>query len=68
MQVQFIPNHSNKLLSASVDGLICVFDTDGDINDDDKLETVSLAFCSTFLICDCIEILQQILLLFFKQA
>ncbi|XP_020425557.1 WD repeat-containing protein 89 homolog [Prunus persica] len=39
-QVHFIPDHQSKLLSASVDGLICVFDTDGDINDDDHLESV----------------------------
>ncbi|EXB36417.1 WD repeat-containing protein 89-like protein [Morus notabilis] len=39
-QVHFIPNHVNKLASASVDGLICIFDTDGDINDDDNLESV----------------------------
>ncbi|XP_062088461.1 WD repeat-containing protein GTS1 isoform X2 [Humulus lupulus] len=39
-QVHFIPRQPNKLLSASVDGLICIFDTDGDINDDDKLESV----------------------------
>ncbi|XP_061960979.1 WD repeat-containing protein GTS1-like isoform X2 [Populus nigra] len=30
----------NKLLSASVDGLVCIFNTDGDINDDDDLESV----------------------------
>ncbi|GMN38018.1 hypothetical protein TIFTF001_007271 [Ficus carica] len=39
-QVHFIPNHLNKLASASVDGLICIFDTDGDINDDDNLDSV----------------------------
>nr|GLL42587.1 WD repeat-containing protein 89 homolog [Ipomoea trifida] len=39
-QVQFIPGHQNKLLSASVDGLICLFDTGGDINDDDHLASV----------------------------
>ncbi|XP_048336515.2 WD repeat-containing protein GTS1 [Ziziphus jujuba] len=39
-QVHFVPNHKNKLVSASVDGLICIFDTDGDINDDDHLESV----------------------------
>ncbi|KAJ0053130.1 hypothetical protein Pint_00987 [Pistacia integerrima] len=38
--VQFVPDHQNKLLSASVDGLICIFDTAGDINDDDHLESV----------------------------
>nr|XP_004290782.2 PREDICTED: WD repeat-containing protein 89 homolog [Fragaria vesca subsp. vesca] len=39
-QVHFIPDHQSKLLSASVDGLICIFDTDGDINEDDHLESV----------------------------
>uniref|UniRef100_A0A803NQQ7 Uncharacterized protein n=2 Tax=Cannabis sativa TaxID=3483 RepID=A0A803NQQ7_CANSA len=39
-QVHFIPSQPSKLLSASVDGLICIFDTDGDINDDDNLESV----------------------------
>ncbi|OMO81919.1 hypothetical protein COLO4_23365 [Corchorus olitorius] len=39
-QVQFIPGHQNKLVSASVDGLICLIDTIGDINDDDHLESV----------------------------
>ncbi|OMO63830.1 hypothetical protein CCACVL1_22252 [Corchorus capsularis] len=39
-QVQFIPGHQNKLVSASVDGLICLIDTVGDINDDDHLESV----------------------------
>ncbi|PON65691.1 WD repeat containing protein [Parasponia andersonii] len=39
-QVHFIPSHLNKLISASVDGLVCIFDTDGDINDDDNLESV----------------------------
>ncbi|XP_050203689.1 WD repeat-containing protein GTS1 [Mercurialis annua] len=39
-QVHFIPGHGNKLLSASVDGLMCIFDTNGDINDDDHLESV----------------------------
>ncbi|KAL3517450.1 hypothetical protein ACH5RR_020039 [Cinchona calisaya] len=39
-QVQFVPGHQNKLLSASVDGLMCLFDTSGDINDDDHLESV----------------------------
>ncbi|KAH9609856.1 hypothetical protein KSS87_010783 [Heliosperma pusillum] len=41
-QVRFIPGSQNKLLSASVDGLMCIFDTTGDINDDDHLESVSL--------------------------
>ncbi|XP_010545029.1 PREDICTED: WD repeat-containing protein 89 homolog [Tarenaya hassleriana] len=39
-QVHFVPNNRNKLLSASEDGLICVFDTQGDVNDDDNLESV----------------------------
>ncbi|XP_022758015.1 WD repeat-containing protein 89 homolog [Durio zibethinus] len=39
-QVHFIPGHQNKLASASVDGLICIFDTSGYINDDDHLESV----------------------------
>ncbi|KAI4974123.1 hypothetical protein ZWY2020_047403 [Hordeum vulgare] len=39
-QVRFAPNQQSKLISASVDGLMCVFDTDGDINEDDHLLTV----------------------------
>ncbi|XP_047167329.1 WD repeat-containing protein GTS1 [Vigna umbellata] len=39
-QVHFVPNEQGKLISASVDGLICTFDTTGDINDDDHLESV----------------------------
>uniref|UniRef100_A0A5B6Z656 Uncharacterized protein n=1 Tax=Davidia involucrata TaxID=16924 RepID=A0A5B6Z656_DAVIN len=39
-QVHFVPDHQNKLVSASVDGLMCIFDTGGDINDDDHLESV----------------------------
>ncbi|GMI69431.1 GIGANTUS 1 [Hibiscus trionum] len=39
-QVHFVPGHQNKLASASADGLICIFDTNGDINDDDHLESV----------------------------
>ncbi|XWS36181.1 hypothetical protein CRYUN_Cryun20dG0063200 [Craigia yunnanensis] len=39
-QVHFIPGYQNKLASASADGLICIFDTNGDINDDDHLESV----------------------------
>ncbi|XVE73308.1 hypothetical protein DITRI_Ditri11bG0107200 [Diplodiscus trichospermus] len=39
-QLHFIPGHQNKLASASADGLICIFDTNGDINDDDHLESV----------------------------
>ncbi|KAK9281871.1 hypothetical protein L1049_004778 [Liquidambar formosana] len=39
-QVHFVPDRQNKLLSASVDGLICIFETEGDINEDDHLESV----------------------------
>lgn len=39
-QVRFIPDHQNKLISASVDGLMCLFDTSGNINDDDHLMSV----------------------------
>ncbi|KAL5701252.1 Protein gts1 [Ranunculus cassubicifolius] len=39
-QVHFSPDYRNKLISASVDGLICKFDTEGNINDDDHLESV----------------------------
>ncbi|KMT05980.1 hypothetical protein BVRB_7g164680 [Beta vulgaris subsp. vulgaris] len=39
-QVCFVPGTRNKLLSASVDGLMCLFDTSGDINDDDHLNSV----------------------------
>lgn len=39
--MHFVPSDKNKLVSASVDGLICTFDTVGDINDDDHLESVS---------------------------
>ncbi|KAK7284655.1 hypothetical protein RJT34_19405 [Clitoria ternatea] len=39
-QVHFVPDEQGKLISASVDGLICTFDTTGDINDDDHLESV----------------------------
>ncbi|XP_028775919.1 WD repeat-containing protein GTS1 isoform X2 [Neltuma alba] len=39
-QVHFVPNQQGKLVSASVDGLICTFDVAGDINDDDHLESV----------------------------
>ncbi|KAK4777174.1 hypothetical protein SAY86_005862 [Trapa natans] len=39
-QVQFVPEQPNTLVSASVDGLICVFDTAGDIDDDDHMESV----------------------------
>lgn len=39
-QVRFAPNQSNKLISASVDGLLCVFDTSGQIDDEDHLDSV----------------------------
>ncbi|XAR58455.1 hypothetical protein NMG60_11013850 [Bertholletia excelsa] len=40
-QVHFVPHHQNKLVSASVDGLMCIYDTSGSINDDDdNLESV----------------------------
>lgn len=39
-QVHFVPNSPNKLISASVDGLMCIFDTEGNINDDNDLESV----------------------------
>ncbi|XP_052203575.1 WD repeat-containing protein GTS1 [Diospyros lotus] len=39
-QVHFVPSHQNKLLTASVDGLMCIFDTGGNIDDDDHLESV----------------------------
>ncbi|GFP85604.1 WD repeat-containing protein 89 homolog [Phtheirospermum japonicum] len=39
-QVQFVPGHPSKLVSASVDGLMCLFDASGDINDDDHLVSV----------------------------
>lgn len=39
-QVHFVPGHQNKLVSASVDGLMCVFDTQGDINEDDHMDSV----------------------------
>ncbi|KAM7274724.1 hypothetical protein ACFE04_016590 [Oxalis oulophora] len=39
-QVHFVPNHKNKLVSASEDGLICMFDTSGSINDEDNLDSV----------------------------
>ncbi|CAL9052126.1 WD repeat-containing protein GTS1-like [Musa acuminata AAA Group] len=39
-QVRFVPNQQNKLISASVDGLLCLFDTSGHIDDDDHLESV----------------------------
>ncbi|KAI3449495.1 hypothetical protein Pfo_006160 [Paulownia fortunei] len=39
-QVHFVPGHPSKLVSASVDGLMCLFDTSGAINDDDHLVSV----------------------------
>ncbi|CAL5194463.1 unnamed protein product [Lathyrus oleraceus] len=39
-QVHFVPDEPGRLISASVDGLICIFDTSGDINDDDHLDSV----------------------------
>ncbi|KAG9443778.1 hypothetical protein H6P81_015118 [Aristolochia fimbriata] len=39
-QVRFTPDNQNKLISASVDGLMCIFDTNGHINDDNHLESV----------------------------
>ncbi|XP_061365545.1 WD repeat-containing protein GTS1 [Gastrolobium bilobum] len=52
-QVHFVPGKEGKLISASEDGLICTFDTTGDINDDDHLESVinvgtSIAKVGTF--------------------
>ncbi|KAJ4787967.1 WD repeat-containing protein 89 [Rhynchospora pubera] len=38
--VQFVPGQQNKLISSSVDGLLCLFDTDGEINDDCNLISV----------------------------
>ncbi|KAL0435879.1 UNVERIFIED_CONTAM: WD repeat-containing protein GTS1 [Sesamum radiatum] len=55
-QVHFIPGHQGKLVSASVDGLMCLFDTNGDINDDDHLVSVSGIILSSFcylLALDC---------------
>ncbi|KAJ1282348.1 hypothetical protein BS78_03G044900 [Paspalum vaginatum] len=39
-QVKFTPNQQSKLITAAVDGLICVFDTDGDIDEDNHLLSV----------------------------
>eukprot|EP00850_Spirogloea_muscicola_P010233 SM000059S18710 [mRNA] locus=s59:523021:525824:- [translate_table: standard] len=39
-QVAFHPVHRSRLFSASIDGLMCVFDTSGTINDDEGLEVV----------------------------
>jgi hypothetical protein len=41
-QVKFTPDQQSKLISAAVDGLICVFDTDGDIDDDNHLLSVCI--------------------------
>lgn len=46
-QVRFVPSQQSKLISSSVDGLMCLFDTDGQIDDDDHLESVS----SCFMLC-----------------
>lgn len=46
LQVRFHPNKKEKLVSASVDGLMCIFDTKGDINDDEGMESVSCSFTS----------------------
>ncbi|XP_031486127.1 WD repeat-containing protein GTS1 isoform X2 [Nymphaea colorata] len=40
IQVKFVPEHKNRLISASVDGLLCIFDTEGDINDENQLDSV----------------------------
>lgn len=55
-QVHFVPGHNNKLLSASVDGLMCLFDTSGDINDDDQLDSVS-RICPIVSCLTCISVL-----------
>ncbi|KAM0901007.1 hypothetical protein ACQ4PT_020265 [Festuca glaucescens] len=39
-QVRFAPKQQSKLISAAVDGLVCVFDTDGDIDEDNDLLSV----------------------------
>ncbi|KAL0920174.1 hypothetical protein M5K25_009292 [Dendrobium thyrsiflorum] len=39
-QERFTPNQQNKLISSSVDGLLCHFDTVGHIDDDNHLESV----------------------------
>lgn len=41
-QVHFAPDQQNKLISSSVDGLLCLFDTAGQIDDDSHLESVSV--------------------------
>lgn len=42
LQVRFHPSKREKLVSASVDGLMCVFDTMGTINDDEGMDSVSV--------------------------
>ncbi|XP_042392517.1 WD repeat-containing protein GTS1-like isoform X1 [Zingiber officinale] len=39
-QVRFVPHLQNQLISSSVDGLMCLFDASGPINDDDHLDQV----------------------------
>ncbi|KZV32357.1 WD repeat-containing protein 89 [Dorcoceras hygrometricum] len=39
-QVHFVPSNQSKLVSASVDGLMCLFDTSGNINEDEHLVSV----------------------------
>ncbi|KAJ6811659.1 WD repeat-containing protein 89-like protein isoform X1 [Iris pallida] len=39
-QVRFVLDQQSKLISSSVDGLLCRFDTDGQIDDDNHLESV----------------------------
>ncbi|XP_072993405.1 WD repeat-containing protein GTS1 [Typha latifolia] len=39
-QVRFVPSQQSKLISSSVDGLLCLFDAVGDINDDNHLLSV----------------------------
>jgi WD40 repeat protein len=46
-QVKFAPNQQSKLISAAVDGLVCVFDTDGDIDEDNHL----LSVCHRLMSC-----------------
>lgn len=41
-QVKFAPDQQSKLISAAVDGLMCVFDTDGDIDEDNHLLSVCI--------------------------
>lgn len=38
--MHFIPGYDDRLISGSVDGLMCLFDTGGDINDDDQMVSV----------------------------